>query len=70
MKWWIKVWFLCWWEHLDDLLGRPERVNMDCPDLCHLAGELWCEMCQVNGWLAVIRQPHEITIDEDREVVS
>ena len=38
MKRWIKIWFLCWWEHLDDLLGRSERVNVYCPDLCHLAG--------------------------------
>ena len=51
-------------------LDGSERVDVDRPDLGDLTGQLWREMVQVDWRFAVISNPHEVSVDEDGEIVA
>ena len=67
---WVIVWLLWWWEASPDLLWCLEGVDVDCPNLRDLAGQLRGQKWQVSWSFAVICQPHQVPVDQDGKIVS
>ena len=55
---------------MEHLLRSFEAIHVHRPDLCDLAGQTGCQVGQVSWDLAIISNPHEVSIDKNREVVA
>ena len=69
MEWRLKVRLLGWRQVSEDLLRRLEGVYMDSPYLNELTCQFRRQMRQVGWRLAIICNPHQVTVDEDGKVV-
>ena len=55
---------------MEDLLWSLKAIDVDCPDLGDLTGQGRCQVWQVLWYLAIIRDPHEVSVDQDSKVVA
>ena len=66
----VVVWLLRWWETVPYLLRSLEGIHTDRPNLCDLACQLGCQERQIGRNLAIICQPHQVSVDKNCEIVT